>query len=488
MIVKVTQISITNDSYPFASAVDRCQLNEHGYYEAEYYFDGKSNVYMTCADGRVEVKNNDCPYKNRLIVRAPKEMSAFSGNIILEIINPTSDMEIDRMWILMHKEIMRNNDIYIGFTSKPNTLKSLKAFNKERYGQLEWPNPTPDVPFDDLMEKIDPIAKKDISINHETGLVWDMMTDLANILRKDCVLNPVKDYSTKRIVLTGWSQSAGYVRRYVNSFESVERPRFDGYLAAGGVCYMSTPVNQYEYTSLRENGTSRVTRCSVPFMSLQTESENSNFGNYGNGREDSDDPDFLYRNYDITGGCHDTISSYVDYYGDDKDISRIAPMLFGPPEYRGSHAQGNDYPMEFLFCAAYRNLFNWITTGIPPKSCERIHTNSKGENLRDGFGNSIGGVRTCLLNYPTAHYCTTDSLGKDGVPSSVNSKNEFSLFGFTRSFSAALLKELYTTLDNYRELVAEDTRRQVASGFILRDDAEELVEYAVCKAAERGLS
>jgi len=487
MITKVIQIPITDSSYPFASAVKRCNLEEHGYFEAEYYFEGSSNVYRTCVEGKIEVKNADCPYVNRMIIRAPKDISAFSGNVALEIINPTSNMEIDRMWILTHKEIMRNNDIYVGFTSKPNTLKLLTSFDQERYGCLEWPNPTPDVPFDPLIESIHPIAKKDINIKYETGLVWDMITDLSTLFRDDSNMNPIRGYLPQRLVLTGWSQSAGYVRRYLNSFDNCETSYYDGYLAAGGVSFMETPVNQYEYILPGEKGTARVTRCSVPFMSLQTESENANFGNQHNKSEDSDEPDFLYRNYEIAGGSHDTMSCYVDYYKDDPDIDRIASMLIGPLAYSGSHEQGNDYPMEYLFCAAHHNLFTWIKTGIAPNRCESIQTNANGENLRDGFGNSIGGVRTCLLNYPTAHYCTSDSIGLNQAPFSVNSKIEFSLFGYTRPFSSYLLKELYTNLDNYRVLVTDDTKKQVAKGFVLQADADDLVEYAVSKALERGL-
>ena len=488
MITKVTQIPVTDVSYPFVSAVKRCNFDEHGYVESEYYFEGTSNVYKTCENGAVGIKNSDCPYVNRMIIRTPNDVSSFSGNLVLEVINPTSNMEIDRMWILMHKEIMRNGDIYVGFTSKPNTLNVLTEFNQERYGCLDWPNPTQDVPFDERLESLHPVAKKDLDIKYETGLVWDMITDLSMLLREDSIKNPLKEYLPKRLVLSGWSQSAGYVRRYVNSFDSNGKHNFDGYLAAGGVSFLETPVNQYEYALPSENGTVRVTRCSVPFMSLQTETENTNFGNQHNRLEDSDDPSFLYRNYEVAGGSHDTVSSYVDYYDGDDDLIRITPLLLSPLAYRGSHAQGNDYPIEYLFCAAYRNLFNWIITGLAPKSCERILTNSQGENLRDGFGNSIGGVRTCLLNYPTAHYCTTDSIGVEQAPFAINSKNEFSLFGYTRPFSAALLKELYGDLNNYRVLVTNDTQRQVAKGFVLREDSENLIEYAVSKARERGLT
>jgi len=487
MISRIEKIPITDSSYPFASAVKRCKLNENGYEESEYYFEGTSNVYKTGKNGKLEIKNANCPYVNRMIIRAPKNTTAFSGNVIVEIINPTSDMEIDRQWILLRKEIIRNGDIYVGFTSKPNTIKSLLSFNKGRYSRLAWLNPTPDIPFSFSMDEVYPIMAKDIDIKNETGLVWDMITDLAGLFREKSEKNPICGYAPKRIILSGWSQSANYLRRYVDSFDDVSKPYYDGYFPCGGVNYIETPINQYEHLPFGAVCTPRITRCIVPFISIQTESENANLGNFPFKMPDSDEPDFLYRSYEIAGASHDTMYSYVDYYAGDPDIERIAHMLFGPPKYRGSHENGNDYPMEYLFCAAYHNLFKWIVTGISPGSCEKILTNAKGENIRDGFGNSIGGLRSCMINYPTAHYCAYNDIGINGAAFAVNSTVDLSLFGYTKPFSAVILKELYATLENYRILVTEDTKRQVAKGFILKEDENDVIELAVKKAKERGL-
>ena len=487
MINKVENIPITASSYPFASAIKRCNFEANGFEEKEYYYEGTSNIYKSGKNGRPEIRNANCPYVNRMIVRAPKDIVSFSGNVIVEIINPTSDMEIDRQWILLRKKIMHSGDIYVGFTSKPNTLKTLVAFDAERYGRLSWPNPTPDLPFSFSMDDVYPIMAKDINILNETGLVWDMITDIVVLLREKSEKNPIRAYEPKNIVLTGWSQSANYLRRYVGIFDNEIIPRYDGYFPCGGVNFVETPINQYEHT-LEQAKTTRITRCTVPFISIQTESENANLGNFPFKMPDSDKPDFLYRSYEIAGASHDTMYGYVDYYAGDPDIKRIAPMLFGPPEYRGSHENGNDYPMEYLFCAAYHNLQSWIKTGIAPKCCEKIQTNAKGENLRDGFGNSIGGLRTCMINYPTAHYSAYDDVGVSDAAFTVNSTDNLSLFGYTKPFSAALLKELYTNLENYRVLVTEDTKRQVTQGFVRQEDAEDLIELAVRKAAERGLT
>ena len=136
----------------------------------------------------------DAPYSNRIVVRAPKDPAQASGNVVVEIINPTSFMEIERMWILGYGEFVRSGDIYVGITSKPNTISKLKEFNPDRYAFMSWANPTPERPFDyDPAELERGGALPDMDISYETGLFWDMLTDLAWLLREDSDLNPIRD-------------------------------------------------------------------------------------------------------------------------------------------------------------------------------------------------------------------------------------------------------------------------------------------------------
>lgn len=490
MITKIEEILINEESYPFASAERYCNLSKIGYEESEYYMYGTANVYKTVDElGNVDVMTTDAPYVNRFIVRAPKEKSKCSGNIVIEIINPTSFMEIDRMWILGKNQFLRNGDIYIGITSKPNTIKKMIEFDEKRYEKLDWSNPTPNVDFpfkiEDALKRGDLLP--DLDISYETGLFWDMLTDLAWLIRSDDEINPLREYNREYLYLTGWSQSACYLFRYVNSF--AYRPEvangkrvFDGYLSAGGVRSIVTPVNQYESDNLYNYKLSRIEKVNEPFIALQTESENGRFESWRTMRLDSDRSDFLYRLYDITGASHDTMYSYVDYYKNDNDLKRINHL----PEYKGKHEYGNNYPSYILCAAAFRNLFNWVRNGVAPSSCERIKTDSKGENCKDVFGNTIGGLRTCLLNYPTGRYNSTSNINKGESFLDLESEKD-GLFGYQEGFSSNMLRELYGTLDNYKKLVIEDTRQQVAKGFICKEDADELIEIAVKLAEERGL-
>lgn len=489
MIKSIREIPVTPSGYPFASAARYLDLEARGYEEKEYYMEGTANVYESVGNtGEVAVKTADAPYVNRLIVRAPKDAARASGNIVVEIINPTSFMEIDRMWILSYEKLMRDGDIYVGITSKPNTIAKLVEFDEKRYGCLSWKNPTGDTAFPFTMEEI---RKRgilpDLDISYETGLFWDMLTDLAWLLRGSDATNPLRQVQRRFLYLTGWSQSACYLFRYVNSFayrDEVKRDGqvFDGYLAGGGVRNLIVPVNQYEALMDYDFRLKRIEHMEQPYISVQTESENSAWDAFRTKRPDSDYPGFLYREYEVTGASHDTMFSYVNYYQQDADLKRIDHL----PVYVGEHESGNDYPSQILFAAAFKNLFRWVREGVAPKSCERIPVDENGKNRKDVFGNTRGGLRTCLLNCPTGRYHSTSTVPKGASfldPEAV----EDPLFGYQEAFSPAFLKELYGSLSNYERLCVEDTKEQIAKGFVCKEDGGALVEMAVALAKERGL-
>lgn len=511
MISEVKEIAVTEISVPFASAYEFCDLESYGYEEKEYFFSGTSNVYTRSEDGAIRIRSKEAPYVNRLLIRRPKDPKKFSGNVMLEILNPSSNMDIDRMWIEGYPKLMRDGDVWAGFTSKPNTLKVLKTYDEKRYGELCWDNPTKEqrLPGLDILKRLERELEeeedenregvvspkqlvvsglKDLNQTYETGLVWDMLRDLPGVLR-DQEKGPLKGYEIEALVLAGWSQTADFVRTYVRYF-AYTRPGgdcYDGYMPAGGVCYRYTPLCQYDLDE-RMIPSEKIRYCPVPVMALQTGNDATRAGNFERRMEDSDAPDFQYRSYEFAGGSHNTMYNFVNYYKDSVNIHRISHLLYGGmPAYTGSHAYGNDYPQQFLFRAAYRNMFQWIRTKTAPGHAPKIQNDSSGRQLRDGFGNSIGGVRTCMINYPTAHYCGSDTVEKNGEPFVFNSDIQVSMFGHERPFSAELLKELYGDIETYRKLCEMDTRISVSQGFVLAEDAEELVELAVKKAKERGL-
>lgn len=491
MVCDVKEIPITPESYPFASAERYCHISERGFVEREYLISGTANVYRTADEqGKVEVATADAPYVNRIIVRAPADPAQASGNVVVEIINPTSFMEIDRMWILAREQFMRAGDIYVGITSKPNTIAKLVEFDEKRYSRLSWANPTPDVSFPfDPQKLVHGGALPDFDVSYETGLFWDMLTDLAWTLRENSKLNPIVAYPRKAIVLTGWSQSGSYLFRYLNSFayrKDAMRggPVFDGYLAGGGVHSLAIPLNQYESArTYRTRDLDRVEYVTEPFIAVQTESENAFMDGWRTQIADGDRPDFKFRYYEVTGSSHDTVYSYTDYYQDDPDLKRINHL----PHYAGKHEYANNYPSQILFAAAFRNLFAWIRTGAAPAVCSRIPVDSRGQNIKDALGNSRGGLRTCLVDYPVARFYNTSDVEPGSGTVDKTSKVDI-LFGHQEPLSASTLRELYGSLDHYRELCWANTQEQVSRGFVCKEDAETLVNWAVDLAEQCGLS
>lgn len=484
MINKIKELPITDKSYPFVSARKRCRLDEHGYVEKEYLMYGTANVYKTVSGFDVDVRFHDAPYVNRLIVRAPKDPGKCSGRVIVEIINPTSGMEIERMWIIPHYHFMRKGDIYVGITSKPNTIEVLKQFNPERYAELDWSNPTIDEP---LPPEGKYIGLTDYRQYYETGLFWDMLTDLAHTLRDRTENNPLNAYAYDKIILTAWSQSASYITRYINSFAyrpEVKRGSrvFDGYLSCGAPREYPVPVNQYENYDVKDSQGNRVSHCEEPYLVVQTESENAEFKAFRTSKFDSDSPNFLYRVFEVAGASHESVQSYIEYYDGDPDLIRLNRL----PRYNGKNSQPNRYPYRFPIAAAFEHLFHWIETGIAPAVVQRIKTDGDGHNVRDALGNSIGGVRTCLLDYPTCSYYYWSDVEKGRFFVNPDSEKDI-LFGHEESFPKEMLEFMYGSLAHYRELVTNATKEHITKGYILKEDAAEIVELAVAYAAERGL-
>ena len=239
---------------------------------------------------------------------------------------------------------------------------------------------------------------------------------------------------------------------------------------------------QYENYDVKDSQGNRVSHCEQPYLVVQTESENSEFKAYKTSKFDSDSPNFLYRVYEITGASHESVQSFLEYYDNDPDLVKLNRL----PAYNGKNSQPNRYPYRFPIAAAFEHLFHWIETGIAPAIVQRIKTDGDGHNVRDALGNSIGGVRTCLVDYPTCSYYYYSDVEKGKFFVDLNSERDI-LFGHEESFPKQMLEFMYGSLDNYKKLVTDATKEHITKGYILKEDAEELISLAVQYAKERGL-
>jgi len=295
--------------------------------------------------------------------------------------------------------------------------------------------------------------------------------------------NPLRGAELRRFYLTGWSQSCGYITRYVKSFETAAAHAYDGYLLAGGIHTVLPPLNRYESVRAVDSRDMRLEQAPAPVIELNTESEASNewgLCGYSARRPDSDEPDFRYRYRDIAGGCHDAADTCAEYLSFDGDVAKATGQADG---LRDDGLRRNNYHKYFAFHAALRDLCLWSELGIAPKSYERMRQTGGGEILKDAFGNSRGGLRTPLIDDPV---CTYYNWSEFTDPKTGQTRVDF-LAGHEENFSAAFLRELYHDLAHYRKLAELDADRLVADGQILAADRDDLVETAVNRAREAGL-
>jgi Alpha/beta hydrolase domain len=98
-------LPVSAASYPFGAADHQLQpqdLRKVGYVEEEYLASGKANVYSWPATGAV-VRTPDAPYTTRYLVRRPAKASHFSGNVVVEILNPSNRFDLNIGWALAHR-------------------------------------------------------------------------------------------------------------------------------------------------------------------------------------------------------------------------------------------------------------------------------------------------------------------------------------------------------------------------------------------------
>lgn len=182
-------IPVTDSSVPFNAAADQVipiDLNTVGYLEEEYFLSGKANIYIWDKPGFAEVRTANAPYTNRIMVRRPSEKTKFSGNVFVEVVNTTSQYDVQSQWGACYPKFLRDGDIYIGITSKPVAVAALKRYAPERYAPLSWTNPLPLEQRGTNPGSYLPVDRGPSSTpENEDGLFWDMLTQLGLLLKSD---------------------------------------------------------------------------------------------------------------------------------------------------------------------------------------------------------------------------------------------------------------------------------------------------------------
>jgi Alpha/beta hydrolase domain len=471
-------LPVTPASYPFGAADHQLvpqDLARAGYVEEEYLVSGRANVYSWPAPGPAVVRTPNAPYTTRVLVRRPAKRTRFSGNVVVEMLNPSNLFDLNIGWALSHDQFMRNGDVWVGITAKPIAVAALKAFDRARYGELSFANPLAlGDPRNcaDIQTSVDPPELR--SRSTEDGLIWDINSQVGAWLRSRAKSNPLA-YGRKqrrrslveRAYGFGYSQTGGYLVDYINAIhplvvESDGKPIYDGYIVgvAGGAFVGAVPINQCEPAPPTDDPRRRLQDVGVPAMRIMSQSDY--LLGIASRRPDGDTPADRFRHYEMAGAAHATPDELF-YSAAPADILRAGRSV---PPASCNEGPRSRFPSSIHFDAAFRNLDLWVRDGLAPPHAAPIAVEN-GAPVLDEFGNVTGGLRSPYVDVPTSTW----------FGSSTGASFCF-IAGHEQPFDQATLEELYPTHGAYVRAVMRDVRELVGDRFLTRADGQRLIRDA----------
>lgn len=471
-------------------------LSRHGYVEEEFYASGGAWVYDWVPDSDFDLvvldpeSGNWLPYARRaeitptayttrIIVRRPEDMQQFSGRVVVEIINMTAGYDWTAIWSSLWEQVLKQGDVYVGITAKPNVLPAMVRFDAARYQRLSMPNPLP--PERQACGTLpgesdhDPNRSKDA----ENGLVWDMLSQLGALLKSHSGDNPL-GRPAERVYLAGESQSAHYMTRYFRWFHQRASlpngaPVYDAYLAeAGGtssaVMHGLNQCAQETNPLPRDDPQHGIPGRGVPLMVVHSEWDfplsRGSPNDYPppkrkpNANTEAD----KFMMWELAGASHGWTWQYNFSDAAREDVSAAG---FETHDFVCAQNQP-EINLYMVVKAAYVLLDRWVSTGISPPSAEYIQMDvpvNPQQPLRDEHGNAVGGLRMPEIAVPIARY-------KGVYAPDPDCRNA------VMPFDRQTLESLYPAPGDYLDRYTAATQALLDGGFLLPEDARKLIEAA----------
>jgi hypothetical protein len=457
-------VPVTDQSRPFGAAAHTLQpqnIAELGYIEEEFFISGQANVYDWPERGSLEVRTANVPYTTRLLIRRPADAARFSGNVVVEMLNPSNLYDLNLAWAISHTQMLRNGDAWVGITAKPISVETLKNFDDQRYAPLSWANPL------DTADPMNCEVSRDTTQATENGLIWDIHTQVGTWLRSADSANPFRyntaDSMAQMLYAWGYSQTGSFLYTYINAIHPiVTKARgeslFDGYLVA--VSSGPSQINQCAPRIVREDPRRPIENVGVPVIHIMSQSDYL-FG-IGSRQPDSDSPGNQFRRYELAGSGH---ASPDELYFGAKPADLIRAGRAVPP-LACNEGPRSRFPNRLGFNAALVWLDQWARNDIAPPRAELIQV-VDGKPVLDEHRNVIGGLRSPYVDVPTSTW-NGNSTGESFCR----------IAGHEIPFSQEKLKNIYPTHDAYVSAVITNVTELVSEGFLLDEDGAEIIREA----------
>ena len=408
-----------------------------GYVREEYFLEGDAVGYKPAgtlkSDGKWKVAAGDtAAYKTRMVVVKPKNPADFNGTVYVEWLNVTAGFDASRAWIFGHNEMLREGAAWVGISAQAagvtGSTTSAAAAN----------NTVIAVPTGGLV-KSDP-ARYGTLVHPGDLYSYDMFTQAGAAVKGDAKgVKPFAGYDVKRVIAIGESQAAFRLTTYVNAVEPITSGVYDAYFilhrggssAPFGVQVLDTPdPNIPHAVRIR-------TDLKVPVFTFQTEADVQTL-QYADARQ----PDTKnIRTWEVAGTSHadaySGIPAISDFTSESGKAEGIEMAVTDPIHGSTNCAQPvNAGGQQAVVRAALVQLVRWVKNGKSPTTYPKLKTTGTADTIditRDANGVALGGVRTPIVDVPTA-----SNTGDVNTP-----ELSCRLSGTKTVFDAATLAKLY---------------------------------------------
>ncbi|MFM2416261.1 MAG: hypothetical protein RL385_984 [Pseudomonadota bacterium] len=417
---------IRGQNPPFA--INPVDVAAHGFVEEEFFLEGSAATYLSTGprglDGKwAATADARAAYKTRLLVRRPREASAFNGTVLVEWLNVTGNVDAEVGFGVMSDELLRGGYAYVGVSVQNAGVDALKLSDGERYATLLHPG---------------------------DGHAYDIFAQAGAAIGWPRAENPLGNLHAARLVAYGESQSAMRMITFINAVHPLTEV-FDGFIVhsrAGWGAAVGT-----EADALLGDGTPVRVREDLRGRVLQFFTESEIVLPLGPAHAARQPDNAQLRTWEAAGTAH----------ADQHMLGKGADVGCGLV---------NDGQQHVVVKAALRAMHRWLRDGVaPPSGTPLMVDAAKNAILRDANGNALGGIRTPAVDAPIATL-----TGEAAGLASINPL--CMLFGQTTPFTPELLQKLYPTHADYVDAVRRSARSARDAGFVLPEEEAALVAEA----------
>lgn len=437
-----------------------------GYVEEEYFLAGTATSFEaseTPDDGTWDATPaEDAHYQTRVIVRRPADAAEFSGTVLVEWFN-VSALEAAPDWAYLSGAIGRDGHAYVGVSAQAqgveggDTLLDVDVDEEQADAAGEDGAAATD---SSGLKNTDP-DRYDTLEHPGDAYAFDIFSQVGRVVT-DSPGDLLGDLVPDQVIAMGESQSAMFLTTLINAVHPLG-PTFDSFLVHSRGATVPSLDGSYTRSSDREdaddgapNGVLVRTDLDVPVLQVEAETDLTVLGFVHARQPDTE----LIRTWEIAGTAHADSETLRAALGGPRD-PEIGDLLGCGPVNSGPHKE--------VLRAALAHLVEWTAGGPPPPDGDRLEVDTDGEPavVRDERGNALGGIRTPMVDVPTATLTGEPAEDSGGI---------CSLFGQTIPFDQDTLVELYGDADTYLELFGASADEAVDAGFMLRPDADALIE------------